>query len=92
MRTIHILTVAIVLSGWGANDLRAQSTEAQTELLAQYRQAEALTEKGRIDDAIKLYERIVERAPEVFGAKTRNTNSTAARNSMPRLSRSTSAA
>jgi len=76
MRTVHALTVALaaaVLSDWAGSDLQAQTTEAQEKLLAQYREAEALTAKGRVADAIRMYEQIVERAPDVFGAESKNT-------------------
>jgi len=76
MRTVHALTVALaaaVLSDWAGSDLQAQTTEAQEKLLAQYREAEALTAKGRVADAIRMYEQIVERAPDVFGADSKDT-------------------
>jgi hypothetical protein len=51
----------------------AQAADAREELLTQYCQAEALSQKGHLAEATKLYERVVARAPEVFGAGAKDT-------------------
>jgi CHAT domain-containing protein/tetratricopeptide (TPR) repeat protein len=72
MRTLQVL-VATIATLSGANALCARAADGREELLAQYRQAEALSQKGRLAEAIKLYEQIVARAPDVFGAGAKDT-------------------
>jgi len=77
MRTTYLLAGALaamtILSACRATVLYARSLDTREELLEQYQQAEALAEKGQLADAIRLYEQVVARAPDVFGARTRDT-------------------
>ncbi len=77
MRAIYLLAGALavlaMLSSGRTSLLCAQSADGREELLAQYRQAEALSAKGELADAIRLYEKIVARAPDVFGTGSKDT-------------------